>query len=349
MEWSQSFLSADEVVHIYDARTGDWSAAAGAELEVGDTWLDDGQLQRWTDDWGRGPRRVATVEELADADATWTAEAATRVPGTDEWVLVLGEADEAGHWKLGAVEAGERFAFQGPRVRDRGRAMAMGSSRCGRPNLVLAEVVQTFKRMVVDEVIDLQLEYADGETATITGTHEHPFYVPAVDQYVKLGELEPGTVLRTDARGEAAVVGLARHEGEFEVFNIEVGEAHNYFVRGPGFDGPGVLVYNKPMKLPVSFTGGQVGKKFGQHGKEFGLEMSADGARAYKEMAQEVVALPGEVRKGAWNPKGGGGDNYNFYAQDDTLVITDADDNFVTMFKQDDGGNQWFNNATPVE
>ena len=92
----------------------------GAELEVGDTWLDDGRLHRWTDD-GVEDRGEATVEDLAAADATWTAEAATRVPGTDEWVLVLGEADE-----VGALEAwcgGGRGAVRvpGPRVRDRGR------------------------------------------------------------------------------------------------------------------------------------------------------------------------------------------------------------------------------------
>lgn len=113
--------------------------------------------------------------------------------------------------------------------------------------------------MVVDEVIDLEVEYADGETATITGTHEHPFYVPAVDRYVKLGELEPGTVLRTDAGGEAVVVDLTRHAGEFQVFNIEVAEAHNYFVRGAGFDGPGVLVHNKAVEsaLKIARDGGK--------------------------------------------------------------------------------------------
>ena len=124
--------TADEFVHVYDARTGDWSEAAGAELEVGDTWLNDGRLHRWTDD-GVDDRGEATVEDLAAADATWTAEAATRVPGTDEWVLVLGEADEAGHWKLAAVER----PGTGSRSRDACSRpltlMVMGSSRCGPP------------------------------------------------------------------------------------------------------------------------------------------------------------------------------------------------------------------------
>jgi len=104
--------AADETVQVYDARSGYWAETSGTELEVGDTWLDDGRLRRWTEDEVQD-RGKAAFEDLAEADATWEAEAATRVPGTDEWVLVLGEADEAEHWKLGAVEAGERFAFQG--------------------------------------------------------------------------------------------------------------------------------------------------------------------------------------------------------------------------------------------
>ena len=61
--------AADEVVQVYDARTGDWSEATGAEFEIGDTWLDDGRLHRWTDA-GVEDRGEATVEDLAEADAT---------------------------------------------------------------------------------------------------------------------------------------------------------------------------------------------------------------------------------------------------------------------------------------
>jgi len=40
----------DEVVQVYDARTGDWAEAFGAELEVGDTFVDDGRVLRVTED-----------------------------------------------------------------------------------------------------------------------------------------------------------------------------------------------------------------------------------------------------------------------------------------------------------
>ena len=255
--------AADEVVQVYDARTGDWSEAVRAELEVGDTWLDDGRLHRWTDA-AVEDRGAAAFEDLAEADATWTAEAATRVPSTDDWVLVLGDADEAGaapgvspggagtaasdssresgHWKLGAVEAGERFAFQG-RVFDTADADGDGLIEVRPTGDVLGRVVNTFVRMA-PEVIDADIEYADGSTDTLTGTPNHPFWVPAVRDYVPLGELKVGTVLHVQGGGEAILVSKTWRQGDFEVFDFEVAGLHNFYVRGPGGDAAGVLVHN---------------------------------------------------------------------------------------------------------
>ncbi|MEN0067140.1 MAG: RHS repeat-associated core domain-containing protein [Myxococcota bacterium] len=234
------FPAADEVVQVYDARTGDWSEALGAELEVGDMWFDDGRLLRWTDD-GVEDRGEATVEELTEADATWTAEAATRVPGTDDWVLVIGEADQAGHWKLGAVEAGERFAFQG-RVFETADADGDGLIEVRSTGDVLGRVYETHVRQS-DVVIDLVVTRPGG-SETITGTPEHPFWVPEVGDYVAMADLEVGTVLRTVGGGEARVASMNRREGDFEVFNFEVEGSHNYYVRAPAGDGDGVLVHN---------------------------------------------------------------------------------------------------------
>ncbi|MEM6925803.1 MAG: polymorphic toxin-type HINT domain-containing protein [Myxococcota bacterium] len=245
--------TADEVVQVYDARTGDWSEAVGAKLEVGDTWLDDGRLRRWTDD-GVEDRCAATVEDLAEADATWTAEAATRVPGTDEWVLVLGEADEAGHWKLGAVEAGEQFAFRG-RVFETADADGDGLIEVRPTGDVLGRVVNTFVR-VAPEVIDADIEYADGSYDTLTGTPNHPFWVAAVRDYVPLGELEVGTVLHVQGGGEAILVGKTWRQGDFEVFDFEVEGLHNFYVRGPGSDAAGVLVHNSTGGGPPIRGGG---------------------------------------------------------------------------------------------
>ena len=279
--------AADEIVQVYDARTGEWLEEVGAELEVGDTFVDDGQVLRVTEG-GVEVRGRAAVEDLAEADATWVAEAAHRVPGGDDWVLVLGAGDDAGHGRLSEVEAGERFAFQG-RVFDSADEDADGDLEVRASERVLAEVVQTFQRIVVDEVIDLRVAYVDGQDTVITGTREHPFYLPAVDRYVPLGELEPGAVLRTDAGSDAVVVGLTRRDGEFEVFNIEVGEAHNYFVRGARLDGSGILVHNKPATKWFEFKGlpkpSVPNKPGGATNAEFGKLMDwGTGDDAFKAM-----------------------------------------------------------------
>ncbi|MEN0066046.1 MAG: polymorphic toxin-type HINT domain-containing protein, partial [Myxococcota bacterium] len=211
-----------------------------AELEVGDTWLADGRLHRWTDA-GVEDRGSATVKDLAEANATWAAEAATQVPGTDEWVLVLGGDEGAGHWRLSEVEAGERFAFQG-RVFDTADFDGDGDIEVRWSGDVLGRVYQTHVRQS-DVVIDLVVTGADG-SEVITGTPEHPFWVPEVGDYVAMGDLEVGSVLRTVGGGESRVASLAWREGDFEVFNFEVEGAHNYYVRAPGGDGDGVLVHN---------------------------------------------------------------------------------------------------------
>ncbi|MEN0060921.1 MAG: RHS repeat-associated core domain-containing protein [Myxococcota bacterium] len=247
--------AADGVVQVYDARTGDWSEATGAELAVGDTWLNDGRLHRWTDE-GVEDRGEATVEDLTEADATWTAEAATRVPSTDEWVLVLGEADEAGHWTLGAVEAGERFAFKG-RVFETADADGDGLVEVRPTGDVLGRVVNTFVRMA-PEVIDAEIAYADGSTDTLTGTPNHPFWVPAIRDYVPLGELEVGIALHVQGGGEAILVSKTWRQGDFEVFDFEVEGLHNFYVRGSGSDAVGVLVHNStPQKLLPDSRHGQ--------------------------------------------------------------------------------------------
>ncbi|TXD37720.1 hypothetical protein FRC98_08515 [Lujinxingia vulgaris] len=67
----------------------------------------------------------------------------------------------------------------------------------------------------------------------MSGTPEHPFFVPARDEYVAMGELEVGTVLRTTDGSLARVVGSERRQGSFKVFNFEVEDSHNYYVSSP--------------------------------------------------------------------------------------------------------------------
>ena len=108
---------------------------------------------------------------------------------------------------------------------------------------VVAEVAHVFVRDAPD-VIDAQITYADGTVDLLTGTPNHPFWVPAVRDYVPLGELEIGTVLHVQGGGEAILVSKTWRQGDFEVFDFEVEGLHNFYVRGEGSDAAGVLVHN---------------------------------------------------------------------------------------------------------
>ncbi len=235
-------LPADNiVVQVYEARTGEWSEAVRAVLEVGDTFVDGGRVLRLIED-GLEVRGWAAVEDLAEADATWVAEAAHRVPAVDDWVLVFGDGADAGHWRLSEVEPGNRFAFQG-RVFETSDADADGNLEVRTTEQVLSRVVETFVRQS-NTVIDAEIQYEDGTVEVITGTPEHPFYVPALKDWVPLGDLAEGTELHVDSGGSAILVGKTWRQGDFTVYNFEVEGQHNYFVSAAGSNSAGVLVHN---------------------------------------------------------------------------------------------------------
>ena len=107
----------------------------------------------------------------------------------------------------------------------------------------MGRVVETFGRMA-PEVFDAEVSYADGTMDTLTGTPNHPFWVPAVRDYVPLGKLEVGTVLHVQGGGGAILVSKTWRQGDFEVFNFEVEGLHNYYVHAPDSAASGVLVHN---------------------------------------------------------------------------------------------------------
>ena len=238
--------ASDERVQVYDARTGDWFDGVGSDVGNGDTFLEEGRVLRVTAG-GVELRGYGAIRDLAEADATWVAESAHRLPSGEDWVLVLGASDEAGHWQLSDVAAGERFAFQG-RVFETADVDADGALEVRWSGDVLGRVVNTFVRLA-PEVIDAEVAYDDGTTDTLTGTPNHPFWVDAVRDYLPLGELEVGTALHVQGGGEALLVSKTWRQGDFEVFDFEVhsdrvDRLHNFYVRGEGSDAAGVLVHN---------------------------------------------------------------------------------------------------------
>lgn len=91
----------------------------------------------------------------------------------------------------------------------------------------------------------------------------------------------------------------------------------------------------------------QFGRKWGRHAQDYGLNPGDTAARKwFEDRIYEVRASHDDVRRGSWNPQGGGGDDYWFYRKDNDLLITKGDGTFVTMFPLGRDGNSWFNGAT---
>jgi len=125
---------------------------------------------------------------------------------------------------------------------------------------VCAPVLRTTVRQV-DTVVDLEVD-PDGAgplvAFTLTGTLEHPFFVPVRGEYVAMAELRAGDGLRREDGGEAVVVGVEVRAVRVEVFNLEVGEVHDYHVLASATAGPALLVHSFPChrRVKIRFIDG---------------------------------------------------------------------------------------------
>ena len=99
------------------------------------------------------------------------------------------------------------------------------------------------------------------------------------------------------------------------------------------------------IRPPLSIGARQFGAKWGRHAADYGLNPASSSSRAwYVNRARGVHLNPDEVRRGAWNPSRGGGEDYFFFRQGDDLLVTRPDGTFVTMFPGA-SANGWFKNA----
>jgi Pretoxin HINT domain len=230
----------DDAVRVFNRRTGAWDEARFRDVPKGSEVLHAGRLLRVSHALGALQWvRDVDVAELAAADTTHDPAAPRREPEADDVVRVLGEGGR--HTTLGRVESGERVAFQG-RVYET-RAGPGDRLEVRDTGLRVNRVTRTYQRHS-PTLIDLAVRYGDGREGVLTGTPEHPFFVPALGGYVPMGELAMGVALRTTDGAEAAVTARSERHGDFEVYNLEVEHTHNYFVSPPGSDGPGVQVHN---------------------------------------------------------------------------------------------------------
>lgn len=105
-----------------------------------------------------------------------------------------------------------------------------------------------------DTIVDLVLLQDDGTTSTLHATPEHPFFVPAIGDYVAVSQLTDGIILLTSDDRSVIVQSLSVRQGEFDIYNFQVEGAHNYFVAASTGDSA-VLVHNQswaPLTGPAA-------------------------------------------------------------------------------------------------
>ncbi|MEN6372287.1 MAG: Hint domain-containing protein [Armatimonadota bacterium] len=232
-------LAPDTQVAVFTARTGQWIKTPFADVKPGSEFTYSGHFYRLTDSGKAEMLPGIDVSKLADADSPYD-KTNHRAPQADDVVQVLSkEIRVVGHAVLRTVEPGTRICFQG-------RAYDLATDRSLLDTgIVSARVTKTFQHTgsnAANTLIDVTIRTLDGKQSVLHATPNHPFYVPNRKQYVELGELKPGTRLKTADYGEATIVAMNTRNGKFDVYNLEVEGPHNYHVGDQK-----VLVHNKPQ------------------------------------------------------------------------------------------------------
>jgi hypothetical protein len=94
---------------------------------------------------------------------------------------------------------------------------------------VTATITGTGDKQLVDITIDT--DGARGtNTATITATHNHPFWAPNLSQWVDAEHLAPQQWLRTSAGTHAQITAIRHHAANTRVHNLAIADIHTYYV-----------------------------------------------------------------------------------------------------------------------
>ncbi|MFE9776386.1 RHS repeat-associated core domain-containing protein [Streptomyces sp. NPDC005931] len=93
-------------------------------------------------------------------------------------------------------------------------------------------------------LVDITLD-TDGptgsKTSTLTATDGHPFWVPALHQWVEAEDLKPGQWLQTSAGTWVQITAVRHHTKSTAVYNLTVNDPHTYYVLAGAIP---VLVHN---------------------------------------------------------------------------------------------------------
>ena len=233
----------------FDPLTARWGANLAAEVLV------DGAVYRRTaGGWSlQGHPEPLAIER---AEAVW-ARRGLRGPHADDWVWLFGDDERSGHWPLaelvGTLDEPVRVAFLGTVFEV--APTAAGTARVSRTTEVLARVTHQIPGFA-EELVATTVGFSDGETSTLWGTPEHPFYLPKEQSWRPLGALAAGDELHTASGLQAVVLRVEREEAAEPDWNLTVADEHNFFVRPRESDSAALLAHNVCFRGALSRNAG---------------------------------------------------------------------------------------------
>ncbi|MDP1563558.1 MAG: polymorphic toxin-type HINT domain-containing protein [Pirellulaceae bacterium] len=155
-------------------------------------------------------------------------------------------------------------------------------------------VTATFVHQPTSEILDVTITGSDGREETIGVTPIHPFWSLGHQAFVSVGQLSPGSRVKTHLDQIETITTLLPRPGPAEpVYNLEVHGEHVYYV---GTDG--VLVHNSDPKgicdasTAIGFAKGtaddavrNVGRvdHAGRHLSDFGVIAGNKSSKAFRE------------------------------------------------------------------
>ncbi|WP_430792013.1 Hint domain-containing protein, partial [Actinoplanes sp. G11-F43] len=112
---------------------------------------------------------------------------------------------------------------------------------------VTATIIGDGDKKLIDITIDTDGDRG-AETAMVTATHNHPFWVPALSAWVDAERLSPQQWLRTGDGTHVQISAIGHRAANTRVHNVTVAEIHTYYVMAG--ETP-VLVHNANCKRKV--------------------------------------------------------------------------------------------------
>ncbi|MEV6543338.1 polymorphic toxin-type HINT domain-containing protein [Streptomyces sp. NPDC051665] len=125
------------------------------------------------------------------------------------------------------------------------------------------------------------------ETATVTATDNHPFWVPALGEWLDATDLNAGEWLQTSAGTRIQITALKRWTETTTVHNLGVSDKHTYYVLAGVTP---VLVHNcGESSLGTQADVGEI------RGSDFAAEYESRSGHVYRSDNKEPVIAPDEM------------------------------------------------------